>query len=202
MFNQNISYSYEIFSYIELNLVDIYNKLSSERRVFDNSFNVPEINLIDAIREQFSSRNSLFKGSQCFEQKSIHSTAPYLIFIINSQKKIQKQIYNYFNVGIFVYNQEIDISCLAEYAENKNKYKISSIIKEKSINNNINTNNINTNNINANNNINNCKYKNINVDEYGQFYYYENNNKIPGIFNKPGYYDHVLIYKQLKDQTQ
>ena len=203
--NQNFLYTYECFSYIELNLVDIFNKLSSEGRVFYNSFGVPEINLIDAIKEEFSSKNSLFNGSQCIEQKSIHSTAPYLIFIINNQKKVHEQIYNYSNIGIFVYGQELDISCLTEYAENKNKYKISSIIKEKSINNNINNdinnNNIN-NNINTNNNDYNCKYININIDENGQFYYYENNNKKYGIFNRTGYYDHVLIYKQLKNETQ
>ena len=205
MLNPNILYSFESFSYIELNLVDIYNKLSSEGRVFYNSFNVPEINLIDAIREEFSSKKSFFKGLECFEQKSIYTTAPYLIFILNSQKKIEKQISNYFSFGIFVYDDEIDISCLAEYAENNNKYKISSIIKEKSINNNNtnnNTNNINTNNINANKNISNCNYKNINVNEYGDFYYYENNDKKFGKFNNPEYIYHVLIYKQLKDQTQ
>ena len=209
--NQNFLYTYECFSYIELNLLDIFNKLSSEGRVFFNSFGVPEINLIDAIREEFSSRNSVFSGTKCIEQKSIHSTAPYLIFILNNQKKVQEQIYNYFNIGIFVYGQELDISCLAEYAENKNKYKISSIIKEKNINNNNNINNINNNNIIINNNINNidtnsndynCQYINNNIDENGQFYYYENNNKKSGIFNKPGYYDHILIYKQLKDETQ
>ena len=189
--NQNIFYSYDCFSYIELNLVDIYNKLSSEGRVFYNSFNAPVLNLIDAINEEFSSRNSIFNCLQSFEQKSIYSTAPYLIFILNSQKYYQNQIYNFFNVGFFVYGQEIDIACLAECTENTNKYKISSIIKEKSIIYN-----------NAYNNDYNCKYINNNVDEYGQFYYYENNNKISGIFNKPGYYDHVLIYKQLTDKPQ
>jgi len=191
--NQNIFYSYECFSYIELNLVDIYNKLLTEGRVISNSFNPPKINLIDAIREEFSSRKSIFNFCQSVEEKSIHSTAPYLIFILNSQKSSNNQIYNFFNYGIFVYDQEINISCLVENPENKNKYKISSIIKEKSIN------NINSN---SNNNDCNCKYIYNNVDKCGQFYYYENNSKIPGIFNKPGYYDHVLIYKQLKDETQ
>jgi hypothetical protein len=204
LFNQKILYSFEYFSYIELNLVDIYNKLANEGRIFYNSFNVPEINLIDAIREQFSSRNSKFNNFDSIEQKSLFCTAPYLIFILNSQKSFQNQIYNYFNFGKFVYGLEIDISCLVEYSENKKIYKISSIIKEKSVNNNINNNNINfnSNNIITNNNDDNddhCKYINSNVDEYGQFYYYKNNNKISGIFNKPGYYDHVLIYKQLKE---
>ena len=184
MINQKIIYSYESYSYIELNLVDIYNKLSSEGRVY-NCFNVPVINLFDAIKEEFSFRSSIYKQSQSFEEKSIFSTAPYLIFILNSQKTNQNQIYNYFNYGVFIFGQEIDLSQLVEYKENMNKYTISSIIKEK---------NININNINDN-----SKYVSNNVDENGQFYYFENNNKINGVFNNPGYYEHILIYKQLNN---
>jgi len=186
MYNQNIVYTFEYFSYIELNLVDIFNKLSNKGRVFYNAFNVPEINLIDAIREEFSPRNSTFHNSESVEQKSIYCTAPYLIFILNSKKTVGDQTYNYFNVGKISYGQEIDISCLVEYPENKNRYRISSIIKEKNINNNI-------------NNDKSENYINNNVDENGQFYYYENKITINGIFIKEGYYEHVLIYKQLKD---
>jgi len=185
LYNQNIVYTFEYFSYIELNLVDIFNKLSNEGRVFYNAFNVPEINLIDAIREEFSPRSSTYNNSASIEQKSIYCTAPYLIFILNSKKTVGEQVYNYFNVGKIVYGQEIDISYLAEYPENKNRYRISSIIKEKNINN--------------NNNDKSENYINNNVDENGQFYYYENNIKINGIFIKEGYYEQVLIYKQLKD---
>ena len=178
-------YSFEYYSVIELNLIDIYEKLYITGRIRINlETNIPEINLIEAINETFSPKNSKFKNVPCLEKKNIYTTPPYLIFILNRRRSTQ-----YYS-GSFIYSNKVDLSCVIENKENKNNYEIVSIIKE-------NANIVDNNNISDNINEYNYKYITINKNDSGIFYYYENNKREEGLFEKKGFYDHILIFKVL-----
>ena len=92
--------------------------------------------------------------------------------------------------GSFIYNNKVDLSCVIENKENKNNYEIVSIIK-------YNENIVDNNNISDNINEYNYKYITINKNDSGIFYYYENNKREEGLFEKKGFYDHILIFKVL-----
>ena len=170
---------------IELNLMDIYEKFLKDGRIRINiENNTPEINLIEAINETFSPKSSKFKNVPCLEKKNIYTTPPYLIFILNRRRSTQ-----YYS-GSFIYSNKVDLSCVIENKENKNNYEIVSIIKE-------NANIVDNNNISNNINEYNYKYITINKNDSGIFYYYENNKREEGLFEKKGFYDHILIFKVL-----
>jgi hypothetical protein len=96
---------------------------------------------------------------------------------------------NNYYYGHFIYNDKINLSQFIVRDDNKNEYILTSIIKER-------MNLIQNNSDNEENTI--YNYITINRDENGQFYYYEGNLKKNGMFVNNEYYEHVLIYKQLK----
>ena len=181
MFNNNIiNYSYNFKCIFEFNLLDIFN---SGKCRFNMQTQRPIINLFECISATLSPKFTIFNNMQCMEQEFIYSTSSYLIFIMNRRGPNS----NY--CGHFIYSDIIDLSQFIVRDDNKNEYILTSIIKER-------MNLIQNNSDNEENTI--YNYITINRDENGQFYYYEGNLKKNGMFVNNEYFEHVLIYKQLK----
>ena len=182
---QNINYIYEHKFVFELNLYDIYKvKLNNGTLKINN--NIPQLNLIKCIMEYSSPKNTFNNFIPSIEQTFLYSTPSYLIFILNREGSP-----NYYYFGNFIYSNKIDLSSVILREDNAKKYKLSSIIKEKKI-------------IPDNNDkeeigdIYNFNYITINIDNNGDFYYYENNKKISQMFVNNKYFDHILIFRQEK----
>ena len=98
---------------------------------------------------------------------------------------------NYYYFGNFIYSNKIDLSSVILREDNAKIYKLSSVIKEKKIIPEIN-------NGEEIGDIYNFNYITINIDNNGDFYYYENNKKISQMFVNNKYFDHILIFRQEK----
>ena len=182
MFNNNIiNYSYNFKCIFEFNLLDIFN---SGKCSLNMQTQLPMINLFECISATLSPKFTNFNNMQCMEQEFLYSTSSYLIFIMNRRGENN----NYY-CGHFLYNDTINLSQFIVRDDNKNEYILTSIIKER-------MNLIQNNSDNGENTI--YNYITINRDENGQFYYYEGNLKKNGMFENNEYFEHVLIYKQLK----
>lgn len=179
--NKINKYLYEYNIGFDLNLVDISKILISSRRMGINlqlnNFENINLDLLECISETLYSKFIFLNNLQFIEQKFLYTTPPYLIFILNRRRDGE-----YFN-GKFTYSNEINLSNIVVRKDGGNIYKLSSIIKEKQ---------------NLNENEEKFNYITINRDEKGQFYYYEKNEKKSGMFDKNGFVEHVLIFKQLK----
>ena len=182
MFNNNIiNYSYNFNCIFEFNLLDIFN---AGKCRFNMQTQLPMINLFECISATLSPKYTNFNNMQCIEQEFLYSTSSYLIFIMNRRGENN----NYY-CGHFIYSDTINLSQFIVKDDNKNEYILTSIIKERM--NLIQNNSDNEENTNYN-------YITINRDENGQYYYYEGNLKKNGMFVNNEYFEHVLIYKQLK----
>ena len=182
MFNNNIiNYSYNFNCIFEFNLLDIFN---AGKCGFNMQTQLPMINLFECISATLSPKFTNFNNMQCMEQEFLYSTSSYLIFIMNRRGENN----NYY-CGHFIYSDIINLSQFIVRNDNKNEYILTSIIKERM--NLIKNNSDNEENTNYN-------YITINRDENGQFYYYEGKSKKNGMFVNNEYFEHVLIYKQLK----
>ena len=170
----------------ELNLYEIFREKSNNNTLIVKN-NIPQLNLKDCITENSLPKNAIYNFNQCIEQKFLYSTSAYLIFILN-----RKGNQNYYYFGDFIYSNRIDLSSVIQRNDNAKIYKLSSIIKEKNIVADINDKKENEDNYNFN-------YITINMDNNGEFYYYENNKKISKMFTHNKYFDHILIFKQEKD---
>lgn len=177
----NIIYEHEFF--FELNLYEIFRKKSNNNTLIIKN-NIPQLSLINCIKENSLPKNAIYNSNQCIEQKFLYSTSAYLIFILN-----RKGSPNNYYFGNFIYSNRIDLSSVILRKDNAKIYKLSSIIKEKKIVADINDNKENEDNYNFN-------YITINMDNNGEFYYYENNKKISKMFTHNKYFEHILIFKQ------
>ena len=177
-FVQNIIYSYSDKSIFEINLDEVYNRLFLSCQLKINN-GIPTINLYECIDQ------TLWLSIKQNEKKVLHHSAAYLIFVLNWQRQN-----NYYG-GIFLYPSTLDPSYIKEKVEsnyNNIQYSLVSIIKEKL--------NFNGNNYIASSDDDFGKFVTINISDGT---YYKKNIKIRGEFNKAGYYEHVLIYKQLRN---
>ena len=171
-FQNNNYIIYEHKFVFELNLYNIFKEKSNNGTLIYNN-QIPQL-------------NECINYISCIEQKFLYSTSAYLIFILNREGPE-----NYYYFGNFIYSKRIDLSSIILREDNSKIYKLSSIIKEKKIIPDINDNKESDDNYNFN-------YITINMDNNGNFYYYENNEKISKIFIHNRYFDHILIFKQEK----
>ena len=136
--------------------------------------------------EYSSPKNTFNNFIPSIEQTFLYSTPSYLIFILNREGSP-----NYYYFGNFIYSNKIDFSSVIIREDNAKIYKLSSVIKEKKIIPEIN-------NGEEIGDIYNFNYITINIDNNGDFYYYENNKKISQMFVNNKYFDHILIFRQEK----
>ena len=179
-YSQSINYSYEHEYVFELNLFYIFKKKFFDGTLSYNSAQIPILNLNECIMENSSPQYSNNNFNPCIEQKFLYSTPAYLIFILN--RRVNDNLYF---TGHFQYDKNIDLLSLILNKDNISKYKLSSIIKEKRYLYSI----IDKDEYDFN-------YITINLDCNGDYYYYKNNKKISEMFNKNGYFIHILIYRQ------
>ena len=181
-----INFDYEHKFIFELKLYDIFKEKSRNRTLQFNDNNIPQLYLIECIKEYCSPK----KIQNIIEEQSLYATPAYLIFILNREDNK-----NHYFFGNFNYDDTIDLSSIILRENNAKKYKLSSVIKEKKI----------VPEINEYQEIEdhyNFDYITINRDNNGQFYYYENNNKILGEFKNNKYFDNILIFRQEKEKIE
>lgn len=176
---------YEHKFVFQLNLYDIFRIKSNNGTLTVNN-KIPQLSLKECIQEYSAQKNINYNCIQCIQQKFLCSTSAYLIFILN-----RKGNPHYYYFGNFIYSNIIDLSSVILREDSAKKYKISSIIKEKKIVPEINDEQESEENYNFN-------YITINTDNNGNFYYYDNNQRISTMFNNNKYFEHILIFKQEK----
>ena len=185
---QIINFSYEHKFVFELNLFYIFQKKSTTGILSYNNSQIPELDLNECILENTSPHYTCNNFNQCIEQTLLYSIPAYLIIILNRRGNDN----NYFN-GHFRYNKTIDLSSVILRKDSAKYYKLSSVIKEKrDLSSIIDKKCKNEYNFN---------YITINLDSNGDYYYYENNKKILKMFDKNGYYTHILIFRQEKREN-
>ena len=182
---QKIDCIYEHKFVFELNLYDIF-KIKSNNGTLKINNNIPQLDLMECIKEYSFPKNIFYNNFSCIEQKLLYSTPAYLIFILNREGN-----QNYYYFGNFIYRNKLDLSNIILRKDNAKIYKLSSVIKEKKILPDINDKEESEEDYNFN-------FITINIDNNGDFYYYENNKKISEMFINNRYFEHILIFRQEK----
>ena len=180
------NYIYEHKFVFELNLYDIF-KVKSKNKTLKINNNVPELDLIECIKEYSFPINTFNNFIPNNEPFFLYDTSAYLIFILNRKGNDDNNYY----FGNFIYSNKIDLSSVILTKDSAKIYKLSSVIKERKIIPDINDNKESGGYYNFN-------YITINMDNNGEFYYYENNIKISEMFINNSYFEHILIFKQEK----
>lgn len=128
MNNNNIMFFYNFYCVYEMNLPAIYYSMVNKGKIMHDENNLPNLNLIDCIKEMQETKIQIYNNQQCLTEYYMFNAPNYLIFILNNEHKNLEQFR-----GHVLFQELSDFSSVILNTQ-INKFKLFSIIDSKRYN--------------------------------------------------------------------
>ena len=126
--SNNIMHFYNFYCVYEMNLPAIYFNMVNKRKIMHDENNLPQINLIDCIKEMQETKIQVFNNQPCYTEYYMFNAPNYLIFLLNDEDKNLNQFR-----GHILFQEFSDFSNVILNTQS-NKFQLFAIINSKRYN--------------------------------------------------------------------
>ena len=123
--SNNIMHFYNFYCVYEMNLPAIYFNLVNKGKIMHNNSALPQLNLIDCIKEMQETKIQIYNNQPCYTEYYMFNAPNYLIFVLNNEEN-NLDTYR----GHILFNEFMDFSNVILNTQ-INKFKIFAVIDSK-----------------------------------------------------------------------